>query len=115
GTLATTQVTLVSTTQLVLGKFLAAWITTLAFAAATVPFMLYAGLRGSLSPATVASSLGVIAAEMAVVAAFAVGLSAVMRKGILSIVATYLLVALLSTGTLIGFGLIGASIREVHT
>ena len=37
GTLATTQVTLITTTQLVLGKFLAAWLIALAFLAASAP------------------------------------------------------------------------------
>src|SRR3954447_8808340 len=53
GTLATTQVTLVSTWQLIIGKFLAAWVTALAFLAAAVPFLIYASIAGQLGATTI--------------------------------------------------------------
>lgn len=112
GTLATTQVTLVSTGQIVAGKFLAAWITSLAFLAAAVPFIVYASLVGGLSVLTVVVSVLVLAAELGVVAAIGVGLSGILSRPLFSIVATYLLVATLSVGTLIAFGLGGLAVQS---
>lgn len=114
GTLATTQVTLVSTTQLVLGKFVAAWITALAFLAAALPFLVFALVLGGASPDTAIVSILVLAAELGVVAAVGVGLSGLIRRPLFSVVTTYLMVALLSIGTLIAFGLGGmVAQREV--
>ncbi|MET0990508.1 MAG: ABC transporter permease [Glaciihabitans sp.] len=115
GTLATTQVTLVTTGQIVVGKFLAAWITALAFLAAAVPFILYASLVGGLSVITVVVSIAVLAAELGVVAAIGVGLSGILSRPLFSIVATYLLVATLSVGTLIAFGLGGLAVQSTST
>ncbi len=115
GTLATTQVTLVTTTQLVLGKFVAAFISTLAFVVVAVPFFGYAVARGGLPAGTILSSLGVLLLEMAVIAAASVGFSGIIGRPILSVVVSYLLVAAMSVGTLIGFGLLGLTIRETVT
>ncbi|WP_166999600.1 ABC transporter permease [Paramicrobacterium fandaimingii] len=108
GTLATTQVTLVTTPQIVLGKFVAAWISSLAFLVASVPFILIALLLGNLSAVTIAGSVLVLAAELGVFAAFGVALSALVTRPLFSIVLSYLVVAALSVGTLIAFGLLGS-------
>lgn len=114
GTLATTQVTLVSTSQLVLGKLLAAWITALAFLVAALPFLLFALILGGAVPVTAIVSVLVLALELGVVAAIGVGLSGLLRRPLFSVVVTYLVVALLSVGTLIAFGLGGwVSQKEV--
>jgi ABC-type transport system involved in multi-copper enzyme maturation permease subunit len=115
GTLATTQVTLVSTPQLVAGKFLAAWISSLAFLAAATPFIVYSFSQGGFEPATVVVSLLVLAAELAVVSALGVGLSGLIRRPLFSIVLTYLAVATLSIGTLIAFTLGGLALQERYT
>ncbi|MES1170156.1 MAG: ABC transporter permease subunit, partial [Leifsonia sp.] len=115
GTLATTQVTLVTTPQLVLGKFLAAWISALAFLVAAVPFILWSFAIGGTDPGTVVVSILVLAFELGVVAAVGVGLSGLMRRPLFSIVVTYLFVALLSIGTLIGFGLGGLALQTKVT
>jgi ABC-type transport system involved in multi-copper enzyme maturation permease subunit len=115
GTLATTQVTLVTTPQLVLGKFLAAWISALAFLAAAVPFILWSFAQGGADPLTVVVSILVLAFELGAVSAVGVGLSGVMRRPLFSIVATYLLVSLLSVGTLIGFSLGGLILQTPVT
>jgi ABC-2 type transport system permease protein len=115
GTLATTQVTLVSTPQLVLGKFVAAWISALAFLAAAVPFMLWSFAIGGADPATVIVSILVLAFELGVVSAVGVGLSGLMRRPLFSVVATYLVVALLSIGTLIAFSLGGLALQTKVT
>ncbi|MGV8885452.1 MAG: ABC transporter permease [Microbacteriaceae bacterium] len=107
GTLATTQVTLVTTWQLILGKFLAAWVTALAFLVASVPFLFVAVLTGDVRADVVLVSLLVLSLELGMVAAVGVGLSGVINKPLFSIVTTYLVVAALSVGTLITFGLAG--------
>ena len=115
GTLATTQITLVSTWQLILGKFLAAWITALAFLVAALPFIAYSAFIGGLSALTVVVSAVVLAVELGVVAAIGVGLSGVITRSLFSIVVTYLVVAMLSVGTLIAFGLGGISVQTTTT
>ena len=107
GTLATTQVTLITTGQLIVGKFLSAWITALAFLAAAIPFLVYAAIVGRLSPLTIIVSIVVLAIELGVVAAIGVGLSGLLSRPLFSIVVTYLVVAALSVGTLIAFALGG--------
>ena len=115
GTLATTQVTLISTWQLVLGKFLAAWITALAFLAAALPFLLFAVVLGEVSVATIATSVLVLGAELGVIAAVGVGLSGILTRPLFSIVLTYLVVAALSLGTLIAFALLGTATQQPAT
>ncbi|WP_241976972.1 ABC transporter permease [Cryobacterium sp. Sr8] len=115
GTLATTQVTLISTGQLVLGKFVAAWITALAFLAAAVPFLLFAVALGEVSLGTIAVSVLVLAVELGVIAAVGVGLSGIVTRPLFSIVVTYLIVAALSVGTLISFALLGTATRSEAT
>lgn len=115
GTLATTQVTLVTTPQVVLGKFLAAWISSLVFLIAAIPFILWTFALGGTEPAVVVVSVLVLAAELAVVSAIGVGLSGLMRRPLFSVAVTYLLVALLSVGSLIGFSLGGLLLQEKVT
>jgi len=115
GTLATTQVTLITTGQLVLGKFLAAWITSLAFLAAGLPFLLFAVMLGEVSLATINVSVLVLAAELGVAAAVGVGLSGILTRPLFSIVVTYLVVAALSVGTLISFALLGTATKSEAT
>ncbi|QEO09549.1 ABC transporter permease [Protaetiibacter larvae] len=115
GTLATTQVTLVTTGQLVIGKLLAAWITALAFLGAALPFLLFALALGGASPDTAIVSIVVLAAELAIVSAIGVGLSGLIRRPLFSVVVTYLVVAALSIGTLIAFSLGGLLMQEKVT
>jgi len=111
GTLATTQVTLVTPRQIILGKFLAAWITALAFLVASVPFLVYAAVIGDLGAGTIVVSTLVLAVELGVIAAIGVGLSGILNRPLMSIVTTYLLVAALSIGTVIAFGLGGLVVQ----
>jgi len=115
GTLATTQVTLVSSSQLVLGKLLAAWITSLGFLAAALPFLLFALALGGSSFGVSVTSILVLALELGVVSAAGVGLSGLIRRPLFSVVVTYLVVAGLSIGTLIAFGLGSAVAQEEVT
>jgi ABC-2 type transport system permease protein len=115
GTLATTQVTLITTWQLVLGKFLAAWISALAFLAAAVPFLVLATFLGDIGGGTVTVSVLVLAAELGVIAAVGVGLSGLLTRPLFSVVVTYLVVAALSVGTLIAFTLLGLTVQSTVT
>lgn len=115
GVLATTQVTLITTWQLVLGKFLAAWLTALAFLAAALPFLIFAVVLGEVSLATIAVSTLVLALELGVIAAIGVGLSGIQIRPLFSIVTTYLVIAALSIGTLIVFGLAGLATQSTVT
>lgn len=112
GTLATTQVTLVTTGQIVIGKFLAAWISALAFLAASVPFLIYSALLGGLSGSAIVISIFVLAVELGVISAIGVGLSGMLDRPLFSIVTTYLAVAALSIGTLIAFALGGLVVQS---
>lgn len=103
GVLASTQVTQVTTSQLVLGKVLASWIASLGFLAVCVPFLVWAAFMHGLRPEVVAISIPILIAEIGVISAIGVGLSGLIRKPVLSIVATYLVVAALQVGTLIVF------------
>lgn len=111
-TLAPVQVTLATTAEIVLGKFLAAWITGLAFAVVALPFILLATAAGGLSPAVVAVSIAILIVEIGVVAGIGVGLSGLIARPLFSVAATYLVVAALTIGTLIAFLLGGASIAS---
>jgi hypothetical protein len=98
-----------------LGKFLAAWITALAFLGAALPFLGVSFILGGAQWDTVVVTLLVLALELGVVAAIGVGLSGILRRPLFSIVVTYLLVALLSIGTLIGFSLGGLAAQSQGT
>ena len=108
GTLATIQVTSVTTGQIVIGKWLAAWVASLALLAATSPFLVLASAFGEVSGATVLSSLSILTAQLGVFSAIGVGLSGVIRKPLFSVVVSYLTIAALSLGTLIAFAIAGS-------
>ena len=106
GTLATTQVTLITTGQLVLGKFLASWVSALAFLAVSLPFIIVAVTLGGLSPLTIVTSALILVAELGIFAAIGVGLSGLVNRPLFSVVVSYLTIAALCAGTLISFGLL---------
>ena len=114
-TLAPVQVTLVSTAQILTGKFLAAWATGLAFALVAVPFIVFMSLAGDVPAGVVASSLGVLIVEIGVIAALGVGFSGILNRPLFSVATTYLVVAALTIGTVIAFGLGGAAVRTEVT
>jgi ABC-type transport system involved in multi-copper enzyme maturation permease subunit len=114
-TLAPVQVTLASTGEILFGKFLAAWITGLAFALVAVPFLGIATISGGVQVSTVIVSLAVLIVETGVIAAIGVALSGILARPLFSVAATYLVVAALTIGTVIGFGLVGSSITTEAT
>jgi len=115
GTLATTQVTLASTGQIVVAKFLAAWTVALTFLAASLPALLFTVIAGGVRLDTLAASLGVLVLELGVVAAVGVGLSGLITRPLFSVVTTYLVVAALSIGTVIAFTLGGLAVQTERT
>jgi ABC-type transport system involved in multi-copper enzyme maturation permease subunit len=114
-TLAPLQVTLATTAEILVGKFLAAWITGLAFLAVALPFLIIATAAGGLAPLTIVTSLAVLIVEVGVVAAIGVGLSAIVGRPLFSVACTYLVIAALTLGTLIAFGLGGLALRTEVT
>ncbi len=114
-TLAPVQVTLATTTEILLGKFLAAWITGLAFVAVSVPFLVLAILAGGGAPMTITVSLLVLVFEVGVIAAIGVALSGILSRPLFSVATTYLVVAALVVGTLIAFALVGFTVRSEVT
>ena len=114
-TLAPVQVTQATTLDILLGKFLAAWLTGLVFALVALPFLVVATLGGGVRPATVIVSLLILIVETGVVAAIGVALSGILARPLFSVAATYLLVAALAVGSAIGFGLAGAAFTSETT
>lgn len=114
-TLAAVQVTAASTGDIMVGKLVAAVATGGAFFVVAVPFLVISLLGGGVQPATLGVSLLVLAAEIVIVAAVGVGLSGIVARPLFSVAATYLVVAALTIGTLIAFGLGGAALRTETT
>jgi len=114
-TLAAIQVTAVSTGDIMLGKLLAAIATGGAFLVVALPFLAFSLIGGGASPATLAVSLLILAGEIIIVAAIGVGLSGLIARPLFSVAATYLVVAALTIGTVIGFGLGGTALRTETT
>lgn len=108
-TLAPLQVTLATAGEILFGKLVAAWITGLAFAAVAAPFLLIATLAGEANPWTVLISLVILVVEIGIVAAIGVSLSGILARPLFSVATTYLVVATLAVGSLIGFGLVGSA------
>jgi Cu-processing system permease protein len=114
-TLAPVQVTLATTAEILIGKFLAAWVTGLAFVVVAIPFLLIATLGGGGDPATIGVSLLVLVFEVGIIAAIGVALSGILSRPLFSVATTYLVVAALVIGTLIAFALVGFTVRSEAT
>ncbi|MBN9224390.1 MAG: ABC transporter [Microbacterium sp. SCN 70-27] len=114
-TLAPLQVTLATTGEILLGKFLAACITGLAFAAVAVPFLVIATLAGGVNGWAVVTSLVVLVVEVGIVAAIGVAISGILARPLFSVAVTYLIVAALSVGSVIGFGLVSTAAGSEFT
>lgn len=115
GTLATTQVTLLGTWSILLGKAFAAWITGLAFLVVASPFVVLSLVLARTSPLQLLTALAALALQLALFTTIGVGLSALINSPLFAIVTAYLIVALLSIGTLIAFALaVGVGTRYVE-
>lgn len=105
GTLAILQNTLLTPGQMIMGKWLAAWVTSLGFLVVTIPLIAWAMTYEDVYLPGVPVLLGMLALELAIVCAIGVGVSALANKTLFAVLISYLLVAFLGLGTLIGFGL----------
>lgn len=121
-TLAPVQVTLATTSEILLAKLLAGWTTGLVYLVVALPALIFAFVREALRPGvtmiadggagsvvpsigTLAVALVILIVEIGVISAIGVGLSAVIARPLFSVAATYLIVMLLVLGTLIAFAL----------
>ena len=105
GTLAPLQMTLLSPAEIAVGKLLAGWITSLAFLATAVPFLLLAMVPGGTGIGRLLATTVMMALVLLSVCAIALGWSALTARSVSSAVMTYLTTAFLCIGTLIVFGL----------
>jgi len=103
GVLATLQTTLVTSWELVLGKLLASWVVSMCFLATALPFLAWAWVAGGVSVGRILLSLLVLVVVMAVVAAVGLMFSTLTARPVASAVLTYLTLATLVFGSLIGF------------
>ncbi len=115
GVLATLQVTRLQPYDIALGKLAAAWGTTLAFLAATVPLIVWCVAEGGVSAWRLVVTTGVVALLLGVVCAVALALSALLARSTTSSVLSYLAVFALTVGTLVVFGLATAATSEKVT
>ena len=115
GTLATLQVTRLTATDIALGKFLAAWGTSLAFLALTLPLVLYAMSQGGVPFGRVVIVTLVLALLLGSVIAVSLCLSSLLTRTTTSGVLAYLVVFALTIGTTVTFGLAVALSTEKYT
>ena len=115
GTLATLQVTRLSSGEIVLGKFVAAWGTALVFLALTLPLVAYAMTQGGVPAGRVVVVLLVVALLLGTVCAVSLLLSSVLSRTTTSGVLAYLTVFALTVGTIVVFALVSAVTAETRT
>lgn len=115
GVLATLQTTLLSAGDIVLGKLAAAWTVAMVFLATALPFLAIAWFAGGLGVGAIALSLLVLATVLAVICALGLMFSSLTARPVASAVLTYLSVAVLGVGTVIGFGLAYFLVSEEET
>ena len=112
GTLATLQVTLLSPAEIVLGKFVAAWGTSLVFLSLTLPLTAYAVTQGGVPLGRLVVVTLVLVLLLGTVCAISLWLSSVLTRTTTSGVLAYLSVFALTVGTVILFGLATAVTTE---
>jgi len=108
-------VTRLSAFEIALGKFVAAWGTTLVFLALTAPLVLWCLGEGGVDGESVVVVTAVMAVLLGTVCAVALALSALLSRSTTSSVLSYLSVFALTLGTLIVFGLATAVTQEKVT
>jgi ABC-type transport system involved in multi-copper enzyme maturation permease subunit len=115
GTLATLQVTRLTASDIALGKFVAAWGTSLVFLALTLPLVLYAMTQGGVPFGRVVIVTLVLALLLGSVIAVSLCLSSLLHRTTTSGVLAYGMVFALTVGTPVTFGLAVALSTESHT
>lgn len=112
GTLATLQVSRLAPLEITLGKFLAAWGSTIVFLLATLPLIGWCLASDGLTVGAVVVVLVVMTLLLGTVCAVALGLSALLARSTTSSVLSYLAVFALTLGTFIAFGLLGSTVAS---
>lgn len=115
GTLATLQVTRLTAGDIAVGKFVAAWGTSLVFLALTLPPVLYAMTQGGVPVGRVIAVTFVVALILGSVIAVALCLSSLLNRTTTSGVLAYLVVFALTVGTTVTFALALALSTESYT
>ena len=115
GTLATLQVTRLTAADIAVGKFVAAWGTSLVFLALTLPPVLYAMTQGGVPFTRVVAVTLVLALLLGSVIAVALCLSSLLSRTTTSGVLAYLVVFALTVGTTVTFALALALSTEDYT
>ncbi|MGO3090534.1 MAG: ABC transporter permease [Galactobacter sp.] len=110
GTLAVVQSTLVTPGQIMTGKWLAAWVSSLGFLVVSIPSLAIAAFQPGLQWGPSLLMLAAVALELAILTWIGVGVSAWTSRPIFAILSTYLLVAFLGIGTLIATGIAATTI-----
>jgi ABC-type transport system involved in multi-copper enzyme maturation permease subunit len=105
GTLATLQVTRLSAGDIAVGKFVAAWGTSLVFLGLMLPLVLYAMTQGGVPFGRVVAVTVVVAVILGSVIAVALCLSSLLNRTTTSGVLAYLVVFALTVGTTVTFAL----------
>lgn len=114
GTLATLQVTRLSAGDIALGKFAAAWGTSLVFLALTLPLVLYAMTQSGVPLSRVVVVTLVLAVLLGTVCALSLCLSSLLARTTTSGVLAYVAVFALTVGTLVAFGLVTALTTQTY-
>lgn len=114
GVLATLQVTLLTPTEIALGKLAAAWGVSLVFVLVATPMAASTLFMGGVGVGRLLVTLLVVAVVLGVVAAISQCWSAVLSRTGASAVMSYLSVFALTVGTLIAFGLALPATRSMH-
>lgn len=115
GTLAVLQATTLSSWDIAVGKLLASWGAALAFLVASLPFLLWGLAIGGTGVLAAIGAVLMLAVVLAVVCAIGLVVSSLVSRPAGSAVLTYVLVAALSVGTLIAFGLSAFFLSSTET
>ena len=115
GTLATLQVTRLTAGDIALGKFAAAWGTSLVFLVLTLPPVIYAITQKGVPVSRTIVVTVVLALLLGTVCAISLALSAMLSRTTTSGVLAYIAVFALTLGTLITFGLVTAVTTQEYT
>lgn len=115
GTLATLQVTRLTAGDIAVGKLFAAWGSALVFLALTLPMVGYSMFLGGVPLWRVIVVTGVVTLLLGSVVAVALCLSTLLSRTTTSGVLAYLVVFVLTVGTLISFGIGTALSNEEYT
>ena len=112
GTLAPLQATGLSSSQIVIGKLIAAWTASLSFVVVAIPFLFFAYINSEANAWAMVTVVLVLATELLVVCALGLGWSALTPRTAASAVLTFVTVAVLTVVMPVMFGLLAATFTK---